>query len=249
MHEAQLHEFNCFLTLTYDQDKVPTNYGLDLGHAQGFIKRLRRHADYHHKGLKLRFYLAGEYGDEFGRPHYHAAIFGYDFPDQTLFKKNHLNQPIYESEILTNLWSHGHASTAALNYQSAAYIARYCVKKIGGPKADEHYHRLSPIDGQFYNVRPEFAVMSRRPGIGSSWLERFKSDVFPSGYIVVNGRPQAPPRFYVNKLTEEEQNALRRQSKRRALKHKKEQTEARRYVRKVVRDARIANLKRNSSGE
>lgn len=249
MHEAHLHEFNAFLTLTYDQEHVPTNYSLDKSHPRNFVKRLRRHAEYHHKGLKLRFYMAGEYGDLHGRPHYHAAIFGYDFPDKTVLKKNEHQQPIYSSEILSKLWTHGDCSTAALDYQSAAYIARYCVKKIGGPKADDHYYRYSPIDGLQYRVQPEFATMSNRPGIGAGWLDRFKSDVFPSGFIVIDGKPQAPPRYYVNRLSEEEQNALRRQSKRRALKHKADQTNARRYVRKTVRDARIASLKRTTSGE
>jgi len=249
MHEAQLHEFNCFLTLTYKDEEVPQNYGLVLEHCQDFMKRLRRHADYHHEGLKIRFYLAGEYGDNFGRPHYHAAIFGYDFPDKVLLKKNEQGQPLYTSEILDRLWTHGSTTTAGLDYDSAAYIARYCVKKIGGPKAADHYYRLSPIDGQMHSVKPEFAVMSRRPGIGAAWLDTYKSDVFPSGLIVMNGVPKGPPRFYIHKLTEEEQDALRRQAKRRAVKHKGEKTNARRHVRATIRDARISKLKRTTSGE
>lgn len=245
MHESQLHEFNCFITLTYSDEAIPQNYSLDLSHGRNFMKRLRWHAAYHHEGLQLRFYLAGEYGDKFGRPHYHAAIFGYDFPDKILLKKNDQGQPIFTSEILSTLWPHGSSSTAGLDYDSAAYIARYCVKKIGGEKAADHYHRLSPIDGQFHNVRPEYATMSRRPGIGAGWLDKFKGDVFPSGFIVINGKPQSPPRFYVNRLTKEEQDALKRQSKRRAIRHKDEKTNRRRFAKATVRDARISKLKRD----
>lgn len=248
MHEAQLHEFNCFLTLTYDQDKLPDDYGLDLAHAQQFLKRLRRHAEYHHEGLRLRFYMAGEYGDNFGRPHYHAAIFGFDFPDRRLFKKNQDNQPLYTSDTLTSLWSHGHATTADLSFASAAYIARYCVKKITGDKAADHYFRYSPVTGRMHNVRPEFATMSRRPGLGAGWMEQFKGDVFPSGFIVVNGVPQAPPRFYRDRLSEAERDELKRVARRRA-RPRSESTDARRYVRAQVRDARIKSLKRTNSGE
>lgn len=246
MHEASLHPYNCFLTLTYSDEAIPQNYSLDLAHGQDFIKRLRAHAHYHHEGLKLRFYLAGEYGDKYGRPHYHAAIFGYDFPDKKLVQNNVQGQPLFSSEILDELWSHGSARTAGLDYASAAYIARYCVKKIGGPKAADHYHRLSPIDGKLHNVRPEYATMSRRPGLGAGWLQRFKSDVFPSGFIVIDGKPQAPPRFYINKLSEEEQTQLKRTALRRGMLHA-EKTNARRFVKKTVRDARISKLKRDSS--
>lgn len=249
MHEAQLHEFNAFLTLTYDEQNVPDDYGLQPKHLQDFIKRLRRHAEYYHEGLRLRFYAAGEYGDTLGRPHYHAAIFGYDFPDKTKLKTNQNNQPIYTSPTLTKLWGMGHASTANLDFGSAAYIARYCVKKINGPKAQDHYHRFSPITGRMHNVEPEFARMSRRPGIGATWLQQYRGDVFPSGFIVANGVPQAPPRYYLNQLTEEERHQLKRQGYARNRHKRDEQSDARRYVKAVVRDARITRLKRTNSGE
>jgi len=249
MHEAHEHEFNSFVTLTYDDDNCPADYSLDLKHAQGFIKRLRRHAEYHHEGLRLRFYLAGEYGDLRGRPHYHAAIFGYDFPDKTKFKTNQQNQTIFTSPTLTKLWGLGHASTANLDFGSAAYIARYCTKKINGGEAANHYYRYSPMDGRMHNVKPEFAVMSRRPGIGAAWFDKYRGDVFPSGFIVENGVPQAPPRVYLNKLTEEERHQLKRQGYERSRHKRADQTDARRYVKKTVRDARISRLRRTNLGD
>lgn len=248
LHEASQHEFNAFITLTYDQQSVPQDYSLKLDHQQNFIKRLRSHAAYHHEGLKLRFYMCGEYGPENGRPHYHAAIFGYDFPDKVLFRTDQAGNRTYTSEILTDLWGMGHCTTGALDPQSASYIAQYVTKKVIGSKADDHYYRLSPIDGQFHSVRPEKATMSTRPGIGYGWLQKFHSDVFPSGFIVVDGQKRPVPRFYRKKLPEAEQASLKRDAIRRgrALRAKGETTDWRRHQRATVRDARISRLKRNS---
>lgn len=240
MHESKLHQKNCFLTLTYSDQAVPTNYSLDLRHLQLFIKRLRKSLQH-----RIRFYACGEYGDLLGRPHYHAIIFNHDFEDKTLFKKIN-DKPHYTSTTLTNLWQHGHCTTADVTFQSAAYCARYVTKKIktGDRFGSDRYYRLSPIDGQYHSVKPEFSVMSRRPGIGHAYTEQFKSDYYPSGFIVVDGVKQAPPRYYVSKLTEEEQTILKRAARRKSLIFKPHTTTERRLARAAVRDARIAQLKR-----
>lgn len=239
MHESKLYEQNCFLTLTYSDEAVPEDYSLNLRHLQLFIKRLRKSLP-----QKIRFYACGEYGDLFGRPHYHSIIFNYDFPDKRLYKKIN-NKPHYTSETLTNLWQLGHATTSDVTYQSAAYCARYCTKKLKGPQGLDHYYRLSPVDGKMYSVKPEFSVMSRRPGIGRGYVEQFKNDFYPSGFIVVNGVKQAPPRYYVSQLAEKEQTFLKRQARRLSLKNKPHTTTERRLARAAVRDARIIRLKRN----
>lgn len=249
MHEADSHEFNCFITLTYSDEHIPADYSLDKDHSRQFMYRLRDRVSYHHEGLKIRFFLCGEYGDARGRPHYHAAIFGYDFPDKTFMGKNEHGQPIYESELLKDIWGKGNVSVAALEPGSAGYIARYSVKKIGGEKALDHYYRYSPITGRMHHVVPEYAHQSRRPGLGARWFEKYRSDVFPSGFIVVDGVPQAPPKYYLGKLTEAEKETLKRQTRRRMQGQRHEQTDARRFVKREVRDARIANLKRQSLGE
>lgn len=242
MHESQLHEYNCFLTLTYDKQNVPITNSLDLSALQNFVKRIRAHADYHYNN-KLRFFACGEYGDENNRPHYHLIIFNHDFPDKTLYS-NKNNQKLYTSPTLQNLWPQGFTTLGPVNYTTAAYCARYTLKKIGGKKAADYYYRQSPTDGNFYSVRPEFSVMSRRPGIGTGWVEKFKSDFYPSGFVVTDGAPVPVPRFYKLKLTEEEQETLKRQSRRAAHRLKPEKTNARRHARATVRDARISTLKR-----
>lgn len=236
MHESKLHDANCFITLTYDNQHVPTDFGLKLRDWQLFMKRLRKSLP-----QRLRFFACGEYGDENNRPHYHAIIFNHDFNDKKFFSYNSQKQPIYTSDELLNLWALGHVTTQDVTFKSAAYVARYCTKKINGPLAAQHYHRFSPVDGNYYNVTPEFAVMSRRPGLGSGYVEQFKSDFYPSGYIVVNGVKQSPPRFYKLKLTEEEQKTLSRQYK---PKPRSERTMERKMARSAVLHAKISTLKR-----
>lgn len=248
-----MHEFNCFITLTYDDQHVPQNYSLNKRDPQTFIKRLRRHAARAHKGLKLRFYLAGEYGDLRGRPHYHAAIFGYDFPDRRFYKFNEHGQAIYTSEILSRLWPHGDAKTAALDYGSAGYIARYCAKKRVGSKAADYYYRYSPIDGQLHTVQPERAYMSLKPGIGANWANKFHNDWVPDGFVTTGGHPQPIPRYYEKFAPEKVKARWKKQRTEKKFenieRYRHEHTDARRWVRAEVRNARIKSLKRTSSGE
>ena len=79
LHEAKMHDRNCFVTLTYNNDNVPADRSLNYRDFQLFMKRLR----FHFRGVPIRFYMCGEYGEDFGRPHFHACLFGLDFPDKT----------------------------------------------------------------------------------------------------------------------------------------------------------------------
>lgn len=243
MHEARYHSQNSFLTLTYSDESVPQNYGLDLRHLQLFFKRFRKQIS----PTLIRFFACGEYGDLNGRPHYHAIVFGHYPADVLLHSRSASGELIYSSESLRGLWGHGFATVQDVTHKSCAYVARYVTKKIrsGDDYGANHYRRVSPIDGAFHQVRPEFAVMSRRPGIGSAFAAEFKSDYYPSGYLVVDGLRQAPPQFYISRLSEEEQTRLKRQARRLGLKNKPHQTTERRMARAAVRDARIKKLQRN----
>lgn len=239
MHESKLYEHNCFITLTYDNQSVPHDFSIEKRHWQLFMKRLRKSLPY-----KIRYFACGEYGDDNYRPHYHAVVFNHDFHDKKLHSYNKQKDPIYVSDELTELWGQGHTTTQDVTFKSAAYVSRYCTKKINGERADDHYRRVSPVDGNTYQVKPEAAWMSRRPGIGSSYVEQYKGDFFPSGYIVVNGVKQAPPHFYISKLSEEEQKALKRGRKHRSIFHRENSME-RRQARSAVLAARISTLKRS----
>lgn len=196
VHEAKISEASCFGTFTYSDEAVPQSFSLVKRDFQGFMKRLREHL-WRIGRQKVRFLAAGEYGDGLGRPHYHALLFGFDPSDKTEWRKSEQGHWLYRSELLEKLWPHGHVEVGAVTFQSAAYVARYCFKKVNGDRALDHYARVSPIDGRLYQVEPEFQLMSLKPGIGQAWFDRFWRDAFPSDFLVVDGRKVPVPPFYM----------------------------------------------------
>lgn len=182
MHEAQMHERSSFLTLTYDEESVPGDKGLCVEHFQKFMKKLRKQS-----AQKLRFFHCGEYGEETGRPHYHACLFGEDFAnDRVPYRKTARGDVLFNSPTLSRIWGHGHAVIGELTFESAAYVARYCLKKITGEGAEEHYG----------GRKPEYVTMSRRPGIGAGWFSKYRAEAYPSDSVVMRAREMLPPPYY-----------------------------------------------------
>lgn len=187
VHEAQMHEDNCFITLTFnDYELVMRDQrSINVKDFQNFMKKLRNSTF-----KKIRFFHCGEYGEKFMRPHYHAILFGYDFPDKVLFADRG-GKKLYVSQKLNDLWPYGFSTIGDVTFDSAAYVARYCTKKITGDNADNHY---MTEDGEM--LTPEYCTMSRRPGIGKTWFEKYQSDVYPHDYCEVEGKKIPPPRYY-----------------------------------------------------
>jgi len=202
MHENQMHEESCFITLTMNDEYLATRenpLSLDKSEFQRFMKRLRKRY-----GKEIRYFHCGEYGEKNQRPHYHAIIFGLDFKDKELFKVRDEIR-LYTSESLAELWPYGFVTIGEVTYESAAYVARYVTKKIKGKDAEDHYIRWDPSTGEGIPIEPEYATMSRKPGIGKTWFDKYKNDVYPHDYVVIKGEYKIrPPRFYDSKLSEEE---------------------------------------------
>lgn len=189
-HEASLYKNNSFLTLTYSEENLPVGGSLNKEDIQKFFKRLRWTLD--KQDIAIRYFQVGEYGEENLRPHHHVILFNYDFPDKKLFRQNH-GTPIYQSEQLADLWPFGFHTIGAVTFDSAAYCARYVLKKVGGPQADEHYKgRL-----------PEYTTMSRRPGIGKNWIETYMEDVYNHDRVVVDHDWICRPPQYYDRLHEQ----------------------------------------------
>lgn len=168
---------------------------------QLFMKRLRKSLTTPGASTKVRFYLVGEYGEQYGRPHYHIALFGEDFSDDRWpWRTTERGDKVYRSSRLESLWTHGNSEVGELTIESAAYVAGYILKKVNGKMADEHYRRET-AEGEVIWLSPEFAHMSRRPGIGKEWLEKYHSDVYTEDKIIHEGKKTKVPRYY-DKLLE-----------------------------------------------
>jgi len=205
MHEASQHEDNCFITLTYDDEHLPRDGSLVVEDFQNFMKRLRDRV----APKKIRFFHCGEYGEQDGRPHYHAILFGLDFPDRMRY--NDGGRKAHSSEMLGEVWDKGFNMVGDLTPQSAAYVARYCIKK-SGVFADSYDGDVDETTGEVARLKREYVTMSRRPGIGRGWYDKYSDDVFPSDSIVVQGKEYLPPSYYTRVL-EETRPALHRQVK------------------------------------
>lgn len=200
LHEGQCHEWSSFVTLTYDDIHVPRDASLCYKHFQLFMRRIRR------RFPECRFYMAGEYGEENGRPHYHAILFGVHFYDRYYWRESPAGFSLFRSKLLESCWKYGASEIGDLSFESAGYIARYCMKKVTGKLADEHYKRVDE-NGEVYWLVPEFNHMSLKPGIGAKWFEKYKKQVYPRDYIIVDGRKLKPPKYY-DKLIQEEVGTL-----------------------------------------
>lgn len=243
-----MHTENSFITLTYDNQHVPTDFSVDLPALQRFFKRLRKHL----RSKKIRYFACGEYGDNTLRPHYHSLIFGHAFPDKKLHAVRK-GRRYYKSDKLNELWDDGDLNEITdVTYQTAGYVARYNHKKIVGEKADDHYTRVSPVDGQIYRVREEFLTMSTAQGIGQTWFNKYRNDVFPSDHVIVDGKKHKVPRFYLKQLEEDvrdrlladhkQQTNIKRKRKRQSLKRRDNNTRERLAVREEVQRLRVERL-------
>lgn len=212
MHEAQLYEESQCLTLTYDDAHLPASRSLEYPHFQGFMKRLRRH----YSGVSvlpdgarpIRFFVAGEYGEIRKRPHFHAIVFNLGFKglEPEPFRKGY-----FRSKLLEELWENrGVVSIGRLNPAAAAYVAGYTLNKVHGQAAKDHYEDVVDLrTGEVTMRRQELVAMSRRPGIGAWWYEKYARDLFPGDIAVLpDGRKWKVPQYYFRKFQEREDPGL-----------------------------------------
>jgi hypothetical protein len=206
VHETQMHEENCFITLTFNDWELEkrNQASIKVKDFQLFMKKLRNSTF-----KKIRFFHCGEYGKLRGRPHYHAILFGYDFPDRVLWKAENGNK-LYISDKLKSLWPYGWSSVGDVTFASAQYVAKYCTKKITGDLAEDHYKTVNGIP-----VTPEYCTMSRgnnlptsdpnhTRGIGYTFYKKYKSDIYPHDFCEIDGKQILPPRYYDELLKEED---------------------------------------------
>lgn len=256
VNESQLYEKNCFITLTFSDEGLKKRWVDDGVHPsslcvrdfQLFMKRYRKFF-----GNGIRFFHSGEYGDLYGRPHYHALMFNTDLPDRKFLKMSN-GLRLDKSEILAKLWPYGHVSVGSVTFNSAAYCARYVMKKINGKDKQEHYEFLDvDLDSgellQVVNRKQDYCTMSRRPGIGKLWFDKYIDDIYPSDEIVLpGGRKFRVPKYYDSQyelLYPEDFALLKQVREESAIVHADNNTPERLIVREKVQAARLGMLIRS----
>lgn len=154
----------------------------------------------------LRYFQCGEYGCDdpkncrtpgckhTARPHHHMILFGEDFIfDRFRIRDSRSGFPQWESPTLNSLWSKGDATISDVVFESAAYVARYCLKKHTGKGAKFFYK----------GRKPEFVTMSRRPGIGAGFFDEYKDEIYPLDEVATGvGRPNSLPPKAFDRLLE-----------------------------------------------
>lgn len=249
LHESTLHEDNVFLTLTYDEDSLPETGTLYHPDFQKFMKRLRKRI----APKQVRFFMCGEYGNNqdltslntIGRPHYHVILFGHDFSDKQEFTRNFEGEIIYRSDTLEALWPHGFSSIGEVTFESAAYVARYCLKKITGEDAQEHYETISPY-GEIEQLRSEYSTQSNRPGIARQWFEKYRKEL-DKGFITIRGVKMPAPKYYHDMYSQhyEEDYEPIQEAKRQSIDfYDPENMPNRLRVKEQIKLKRISELKR-----
>lgn len=249
MHEASLHDQNCFITLTFNEKNIGDG-NLRVEDFQKFMKRLRKKIF----PQKVRFFHCGEYGAKFQRPHHHACLFGYDFPDK--IKLPHKGgSPLYISQTLMELWPFGHSTVGQVTLESASYVARYVLKKWSENNltGEELYEAMQAFKkdcnadlkkAHYKGKKEEYVTMSRRPGIGQAWYEQFKNDIYPSDTVVINNKQYKIPKYYDLKYEIEDQMKLIKIKQERIKRHlnkKRDQEERLKVKEKIL----MKNIKEN----
>lgn len=199
VHEAQVHEQNSFITLTYADDKLKSEKLIESDFDE-FIKKLRHHPYTDADGIyrsrhqtpkigppykpKFGVFGVGEYGEKTKRPHWHAIIFGWSPTDAVPKYTTEAGHQVAASKTLNTCWGHGIAEVGTVTIDSAGYCARYSAKKLVHGFDGEHEYEPIP-------------KKSLKPAIGKRWLEKYCNDVFNYGKLIHDFKDVGTiPRYY-----------------------------------------------------
>lgn len=184
-HELSLHEENCFITLTYNDENLKSSLVV-YEDFQNFIRRLKREF----KQKKIRYIMSAEYGDNYKRPHFHAIIFGISFTNLKYHSTTKSGSKIYTSKQLEKLWTYGFSSIGEANERTAYYIASYCLK--------DTEHSITDDSGEIISQK-NFLRVSKNPAIGLEYLRKNYKQITDTFFHT----GEKIPRYYQKKLSEE----------------------------------------------
>lgn len=178
--EMQYYVDTSFITLTYDDDHIPSDRGLVKDHLRNFFKRLRNHVK-----TPFKHFSVGEYGDLDTRPHYHSLILGW-YPSDCF--NQGVGKPRFVSPLLSKVWPFGFNTVGVVEQKSIDYVTGYVRKKLYGPPAKELYG----------DRQPPFQLNSI--GIGRRYVEDHKDEILKNKGVVINGRNRGICRYFWQKL-------------------------------------------------
>lgn len=246
VHEASLHDTNSFLTLTYSEDNLRSP-SLKYKDFSDFMKRLRSRFP----KSKILHFTCGEYGETnpasgvkdggIYRPHYHSILFNFAFPDAVPLRLLG-DSELQRSDLLNEIWGHGNCVIGKVTFESAAYVARYAMKKVTGDLAKAHYTIVMP-DGEIIERVPEMLHMSKRPAIGKAWFEKFGKHAYAHDSVVSRGVEMQPPRYY-DKLLPDVVRSMVQAEREAKPRNSVDFTDSRNNVREVVVQAGIDQFNR-----
>lgn len=190
-HEASMHVHNSFVTLTYSDKHLPLSNSLSPHALKLFLER----CDHARQG-HIRYFACGEYGHSNGRPHYHALLFGMGFPDKRDAGKTDSGDLLFVSKELDDLWPYGINMIGSVNARSACYVAKYMSKAL----FEAHF----PSGG----VEPPFQRMSRCPGLGRPFFDKFQGDHSRDDFALMDGRKVPLPRYYDQLLSADQDSSV-----------------------------------------
>jgi hypothetical protein len=185
-HEMSLHDENSFITLTYNNENLNSDFIIKRDF-QLFMKKLRKKTN-----KKIRYMVSYEYGSQFFRPHMHAILFGHDPKDQSYLMNSPSGSQLYTSSEIDKLWTNkdgdsmGYHSVGEACEETAYYIASYALKG----KEREIFH---PETGESVEIRDQMNV-SVRPAIGLKFFEKNYEQMLDTESVL--------PRYYQKKLEE-----------------------------------------------
>lgn len=146
--ELMEHDYNCVVTLTFDEAHLADDGQLHVRDFQLFMKRLRKSLE----PKKVRYLGCGEYGSKGLRPHYHVILFGYCPDDLVYQSRTDKGVKAYRSAKLEKLWGNGFISVSLdIDPPMIPYMLKYMQKFNVLPKG----------------FKKPFMLCSRRPGIGA----------------------------------------------------------------------------------
>lgn len=219
--ESLYHDSAYFVTLTYDDDHIPVVEFLDeetgeynimsslrKSDFQSFIKQIR--ADFPND--RIRYYIAGEYGETTLRAHGHAILFGLHVHDLQPFGRSETGNQYYISDSVSDAWCvchrnsdgtvtrerRGFVSIEPANEYTFKYVANYVTKKLGAG-----FNQAYKDQG----LQPPFSLQSLKPGLGYQYLIDHRKEIMAADQIVIGTDTGSykfkPPRYFYKKLEEE----------------------------------------------